>query len=114
MLSALLFRKMHAMDYYITKYQGKMMQSMTPLFAAMTQGIRKLEEQEQQAEQLADKDPAEEPARKTTTKHKSRSAKAGAAEMHSLGLHGEQMLLAFVRGNRRFRAHRRPLDQHAP
>ena len=55
---------MHAMDYYITKYQGKMMQSMTPLFAAMTQGIRKLEEQEKQAEQLADKDPAEEPARK--------------------------------------------------
>ena len=28
------FRKMHAMDFYITKYQGKMMQSMTPLFAA--------------------------------------------------------------------------------
>ena len=28
------------MDYYITKYQGKMMQSMTPLFSAMTQGIR--------------------------------------------------------------------------
>ena len=51
---------MHAMDYYITKYQGKMMQSMTPLFVAMTQGIRKLEEQEKQAEQLADKDPAEE------------------------------------------------------
>ena len=46
------FRKMHAMDYYITKYQGKMMQSMTPLFSAMTQGIRKLEEQEQQAEHL--------------------------------------------------------------
>ena len=45
------FRKMHAMDCYITKYQGKMMQSMTPLFAAMTQGIRKLEEQEEQAEQ---------------------------------------------------------------
>ena len=58
---------MHAMDYYITKYQGKMMQSMTPLFAAMTQGIRKLEEQETQAEQLADKDPAEEPARKNET-----------------------------------------------
>ena len=55
---------MHAMDYYITKYQGKMMQSMTPLFAAVTQGIRNLEEQEKQAEQLADKDPAEEPARK--------------------------------------------------
>jgi hypothetical protein len=37
---------MHAMDYYITKYQGKMMQSITPLFQAMTQGIRKLEQQE--------------------------------------------------------------------
>ena len=56
---------MHATDYYITKSQGKMMQSMTPLFAAMTQGIRKLQEQEEQAEQLADKDPAEEPDRKT-------------------------------------------------
>ena len=78
----------------------------------MTQGIRKLEEQEEQAEQLADKDPAEEPARKKTTNTR-RSAKAGAAEKHSLGLHGEQMLLAFVRGNRRFRAHRRRLDQHA-
>ena len=44
------------------------MQSMTPLFAAMTQGIRKLEEQEEQAEQLADKDPAEEAARKTKQK----------------------------------------------
>ena len=58
---------MHAMDYYITKYQGKMMQSMTPLFSAMTQGIRKLEEQEKQAQLLADKDPEEEPARKKTT-----------------------------------------------
>ena len=52
------------MDYYITKYQGKMMQSMTPLFVAMTQGVRKLEEQEKQAEQLAEKDTAEEQAKK--------------------------------------------------
>ena len=58
------FRKMHAMDYYITKYQGKMMQSMTPLFSAVTQGTRKLEGQEKQAQLLADKDPEEEPARK--------------------------------------------------
>ena len=100
------------MDYYITKYQGKMMQSMTPLFAAMTQGIRKLEEQEKQAEQLADKDPAEEPARKQT-KNKRRSAKADSAEMHSLSLHGKQMLLAFFRGDRHFRAHRRRFDQRA-
>ncbi len=61
---------MHTMDYYITKYQGKMMQSMTPLFAAMTQGIRKLEEQAEQAEQLVDTDPAEEPARKKNEKQK--------------------------------------------
>ena len=61
---------MHAMDYYITKYQGKMMQSMTPLFAAMTQGIRKLEEQEEQAERLADRDPAEEPSGKKNEKQK--------------------------------------------
>ena len=43
---------------------------MTPLFAAMTQGIRKLEEQEEQAEKLAHKDPEEEPARKKTKKQK--------------------------------------------
>ena len=61
---------MHAMGYYITKYQGKMMQSMTPLFAAMTHGIRKLEEQEKQAEQQADKDPAEEPVRKNEERKK--------------------------------------------
>ena len=77
---------MRAMDYYITKYQGNMMQSMTPLFAAMIQGIRKLEEQEKQAEQLADKGPAEEPVSKTQRKR--RSAKAGATEMHSLSVHG--------------------------
>ena len=52
------------MDFYITKYQGKMMQSMTPLFAAMTQGMRKLEEQELKAAELWEKDAAEEPARK--------------------------------------------------
>ena len=46
------------------------MQSMIPLFAAMTQGIRKLEEQEEQAEQLAGKDPAEERAKKKKRKTK--------------------------------------------
>ena len=61
------------------------------------------------------KDNSEKPNFKATklNENKRRSAKAGAAEMHSRGLHGEQMLLAFVRGNRRFRAHRRRLDQHA-
>ena len=102
---------MHAMDYYITKYQGKMMQSMTPLFAAMTEGIRKLEEQENQREQLTDKDPEEEPARKKRKKR--RPAKVGATEKHSLSLHGEQMLLAVIRGSRCFRAHWRRLDLHA-
>ena len=58
------FRKMHAIDYYITKYQGKMMQTITPLFAAMTQGIRKLEEQERQAQQLSENNADDEPARK--------------------------------------------------
>ena len=52
------------MDYNITKYHGKMMQSLRPLFAAMSQGIRKLEEQEEEAQRLAEKDPAEEPAKK--------------------------------------------------
>ena len=45
------FRKAHAMDFYITKYQGKMMQAITPLFHAMVQGVRRLEQQEQQDEQ---------------------------------------------------------------
>ena len=35
--------------FIVLKYQGNMMQSMTPLFAAMTQGMRKLEEQERKA-----------------------------------------------------------------
>jgi hypothetical protein len=107
---------MHAMDYYITKYQGKMMQSMTPLFAAMTQGIRKLR-QARRAREASGTASRQRPCRRAgqeKTKNKRRSAEAGAAEMHSLSLHGEQMLLAFVRGNRRFRAHRRRLDQHAP
>ena len=108
------FRKMHAMDFYITKYQGKMMQSMTPLFAAMTQGIRKLEEQEKQAEELVDKDPVEKPARKKRKTKEDLQRLRSPSEMHSLKLHGEQMLLAFVRGNRCFRTHRRRLDRHAP
>ena len=43
------FRQAHAMDFYITKYQGKMMQSITPLFHAMAQGIRRLEDEEMAA-----------------------------------------------------------------
>ena len=39
------------MDFYITKYQGKMMESLTPLFQTMTSGIHRLEEQERQEEE---------------------------------------------------------------
>ena len=41
------------MDFYITKYQGKMMESLSPLFQTMTSGIHRLEAQEaQEAEEL--------------------------------------------------------------
>ena len=60
------------MDFYITKYQGKSMQVLTPLFAAMTQGIQRLEQQEAQEQAVAeaedrahsDDDGVVEPARK--------------------------------------------------
>ena len=42
------FRKAYAMDFYITKYQGKMMEALTPLFQAMTSGIHRLEQQEKE------------------------------------------------------------------
>ena len=42
------FRKAYAMDFYITKYQGKMMESLTPLFQTMTTGIQRLEQQEKE------------------------------------------------------------------
>ena len=45
------FQKAASMDFYITKYQGKPMESLTPLFMSMTDGIHRLEDQEQQ-EQL--------------------------------------------------------------
>ena len=47
------FRKAYAMDFYITKYQGKMMESLTTLFRTMTSGIHRLETQEaQEVEEL--------------------------------------------------------------
>ena len=58
------FRKIHAMDFYITKNQGKMMQPLTPLFQSMTRCIRKLEEQEKAAQDAKQQIEAEEPARK--------------------------------------------------
>jgi hypothetical protein len=42
------FRKAYAMDFYITKYQGKMMESLTPLFQTMVTGIQRLEQQEKE------------------------------------------------------------------
>ena len=41
------------MDFYITKYQGKPMESLTPLFQSMVEGVRRLELQEQQEEEKA-------------------------------------------------------------
>jgi hypothetical protein len=38
------------MDFYITKYQGKIMEALTPLFQTMLGGIQRLEQQEQQEE----------------------------------------------------------------
>ena len=40
------FRKAASMDFYITKYQGKPMESLTPLFKSMTEGVIRLERQE--------------------------------------------------------------------
>ena len=42
------FRKAYSMDFYITKYQGKMMESLTPLFLTMATGIHRLEQQEKE------------------------------------------------------------------
>ena len=47
------FRKQYAMDFYITKYQGKPMEALTPLFQAMTSGVHRLEQQERDEEQRA-------------------------------------------------------------
>ena len=60
------------MDFYITKYQGKLMEALTPLFLTMTSGIHRLEKQEEQEEAEAeaarktahDQDGAVQPARK--------------------------------------------------
>ncbi len=40
------------MDFYITKYQGKMVQSIAPLFQALVPGIRRLEEEDNAREEL--------------------------------------------------------------
>ena len=51
------FQKAAAMDFYITKYQGKPMESLTPLFKCLTEGVHRLECQE------AEEEAAEEQAR---------------------------------------------------
>ena len=50
------FRKAFAMDFYITKYQGKMMQSLTPLFQTMTEGLHRLAEEEKAEDAKAEED----------------------------------------------------------
>ena len=47
------FRKAYGMDFYITKYQGKMMESLTPLFQTMNTGIQRLELQEKEEAEKA-------------------------------------------------------------
>eukprot|EP00959_Pyramimonas_sp_CCMP1952_P177673 3713684-Pyramimonas_sp.AAC.1 len=39
------------MDFYIAKYQGKMMESMTPLFQSMLGGMQRLEQQEREEQE---------------------------------------------------------------
>ena len=48
------FQKPDAMDCHITKYQGKPMEALTPLFMTMMSGIRRLEEQEEQEDAEAE------------------------------------------------------------
>ena len=42
------------MDFYITKYQGKPMEALTPLLMTMMSGIRRLEKQEDHEEAEAE------------------------------------------------------------
>ena len=42
------------MDFYITKYQGKPMESLTPLFKCLTDGVHRLECQEAEEEAAAE------------------------------------------------------------
>ena len=65
------FQKQYAMDFYMTKYQGKQMEALTPLFRSMTVGVHRLEEQERDEEQRAQATAAgdEEPAAKKRRIH---------------------------------------------
>ena len=53
------------MDYYITKYQTKQMESLTPLFKTLTEGVHRLEHQE------AEEEAAEEQAKISATDRES-------------------------------------------
>ena len=51
------FRKAMAMDYYITKYQSKVMEALAPLFKSLLPGIQRLAaEQEEEALQRRGRD----------------------------------------------------------
>ena len=54
------------MDFYMTKYQGKPMEALTPLFQSMLRGVHRLTEQERDEKAEADAAAAqnEEPAAK--------------------------------------------------
>ena len=72
------FRKAFAMDFYITNYQGKMMQSLTPLFQTMTDGLHRLAAEEQAEDAKAEEDRlanAEAKRRKTIADIKRRARK---------------------------------------
>ena len=45
------FQKAFSMNFYITKYQGKMMESLTPLFHSMLGGMQRLEQQEREEQE---------------------------------------------------------------
>ena len=55
------FRKAASMDFYINKYQGKLMESMTPFFQCMTDGVMRLQAQEQEEQKAAEEAAAESP-----------------------------------------------------
>ena len=89
---AVAFQKAYAMDFYITKYQGKMMEALTPLFQTMTSGIHRLEEQEKQEEEelkartLQAEDAANpQPKRRKTKEDLARRARRVCIRLASMG-----------------------------
>ena len=72
------FQKQYAMDFYMTKYQGKQMEALTPPFRSMTGGVHRLEEQEREEEQQAQATAAgdEEPAAKKGRIHEDLAKRA--------------------------------------